>query len=131
MSIFEQASRLDLHFETNRGNLPTAEMWKLKLQSSNGFDLDTTAKEVNRKLKEFDEGSFVTNNDSPRKDLLNLQLDILKYIIADKQEKIKSQKEAAEKAAKRERLLSILADKQDEELKGMTKEEIQAQLEAL
>lgn len=130
-SIFETASRMALTFSTNRGDLPTDSLWSLPLQSKSGFDLDTVAKGVARDLKALDEESFVAVQTSPAKERLSLQLEILKRVIEVKQEENAAKANAAQKAAMRQRLLSILGDKQDEELKGMTKEEIQKQLDEL
>lgn len=131
MNIFEQASRKSLTFQTVRGVISTNELWTIPLQSKSGFDLDNIAKSVARELKAMDEESFVETNTNPAKGLAILRLEILKHIIGVKQEENLARKNAAANAEMRERLLGVLAEKQADELKHLTKEEILAQLEKL
>lgn len=131
MNIFEQASRKSLTFQTVRGVISTNELWTIPLQSKSGFDLDNIAKSVARELKAMDEESFVETNTNPAKGLEILRLEILKHIIGVKQEENLARKNAAANAEMRERLLGVLAEKQADELKHLTKEEILAQLEKL
>lgn len=131
MNIFEQASRKSLTFQTVRGVISTNELWTIPLQSKSGFDLDNIAKSVARELKAMDEESFVETNTNLAKDLAILRLEILKHIIGVKQEENLARKNAAANAEMRERLLSVLAEKQAEELNNLSKEEILAQLEKL
>lgn len=131
MNIFEQASRKSLTFQTVRGVISTNELWTIPLQSKSGFDLDNIAKSVARELKAMDEESFVETNTNPAKGLAALRLEILKHIIGVKQEENLARKNAAANAEMRERLLGVLAEKQADELKHLTKEEILAQLEKL
>lgn len=131
MNIFEQASRASLTFSSARGVLSTDELWSLPLQAKSGFDLDNLAKGVSRELKAMDEESFVETNTNPAKGLASLRLEILKHVIASKQEENLARKNAAANAEMRERLLGALADKQEDELKNLSKEEILAQLAKL
>ena len=78
--LFENATREKVRFETSRGVISVEDVWDLPLQSKNGFDLDSIAKDVNRQLKASGEESFVkptTAGDS----VLELKLEIIKHII--------------------------------------------------
>lgn len=131
MNIFEIATRKKLRFVSQRGILSIEDLWDLPLQSKNMVDLDSIARHVNRELKSLGEESFIGNTKTNQQYLLELSLDILKHIIAVK---IKERDTAAalkDRAAERNRLLEILERKENQELEGMSKEDILKRLEAL
>ncbi|MCG7629045.1 hypothetical protein MHM88_14635 [Epibacterium sp. MM17-32] len=133
MNIFEKASRQKLRFPSVRGELTAEQLWDLPLTSAanNKADLDTIARNVNGELKSLSEDSFVQTKPDPRKPTLELQLDILKHIIASKLKDAEEAKTAAQKVAKRRKILEALADREEQELAGKSKEELLAELEAL
>ena len=131
MNIFEQATRQALRFSSNRGELSTEQLWDLPLTKRDGFDLDTIAKTVNAQLKTLSEESFVTKSQNPAKDSLELKLEILKHIIAVKLKEAEDRRNAAERATERQKLLDILAEKQDGALKELSVEDIQKRLAEL
>jgi hypothetical protein len=130
-NIFEQASRIKLRFPSTRGDLMAEHLWDLPLSSKSGADLDTVAKSVNAALKECTEESFVATSTSPAQALHTLRLEIVKHIIAVRLDENKAKLEAADKAAKKARLLDALARKQDASLEAMSEDEIRAQLKDL
>lgn len=131
MSIFEQASRQKLRFPTNKGALTTEQLWDLPLQSKSQFDLDTVAKSVSGELRGATEESFVATTVNPAKKELELKLEIVKHVIAVRIAENEAARNAAARKTEREKLLGILADKQDEELKNLTPEQIKERLTAL
>lgn len=128
--IFETGTRLKVRFESTRGLLSIEQLWDLPLTSKTQFDLDTVAKAVKRELDQASEESFVQTT-SPAATVLTLKLDIIKSVIATKL----AEREAAQKKEtnrqERARLTELLAAKQDDELKGLSKEEIQTRLDQL
>lgn len=130
MSIFEQASRQKLRFPSLKGELTVEQLWDLPLQSKSGFDLDTIAKSVSRDLKAVTEESFVIET-SPANTTLVLKLDLMKHIIAVRLAENAAAVNRAARAAERQKLLGVLADKQDESLKALTPAEIQQRLAEL
>ena len=131
MNIFEQAVRSKLRIATTKGVVQVEDLWDIPLTSKSGFDLDTTAKAVNTELKAQAEESFVSTSYNPRKAELELQLEILKFVIADKQAENAARAKAQENKEKREKLIAALAKKQDAAIDNMSAEEIQAQIAAL
>lgn len=129
--MFEKAIKQKLRFDSNRGQLTTEDLWDLPLTSRNSFDLDTIAKAVNFKIKESQEESFVKVRSNPAQDKLTLQLDILKYIIADKMQEAETKATTVARQQQRQKLEEVLASKQDDALKGLSVEELQAQINAL
>ena len=128
--MFEKATRLKLRFPSQVGMLSVEDLWDLPLQSSRGASLDTIAKTINKVLKETSEESFVAPVTAQNTEL-TLQLDILKYIIAVKIEEANAAKVIKEKAAKKRDIMAIMADKQNEALKGKSLEELQVELDSL
>lgn len=131
MNIFEQASKKKIRFSSNRGDLTAEQLWDMPLQSKSGFDLDTIAKEVNRGIKESSEESFVTTKSSSATTTLELQLEVLKHIIAVKIEAAAVAAKRTENEARRAKLIEALENKQNSELNNMSSEDILKELEKL
>lgn len=132
MNIFEQAVKQKLRFNSSIGALSVEQLWDLPLTATGYKDsLDTIAIATKKALNDQGEESFVTNKPSALKGVLELQLDILKHIIAAK---IKTRDEAEKRAGnakERERLLEVLAQKRDESVKGLSEAEILKRIEEL
>lgn len=128
--LFIKASRKRFRFESKRGLLTTEQLWDLAL-ISDGFDLDDIAKTVNAELKEVSEESFVKTVNSPRKADLETKLEIVKTIIAVKLAEAEAAKNHAEKVALRTKFLDAVAAKDDEAIKGMSRDELMAKLAEL
>lgn len=131
LNIFELASRQKLRFETNRGPITTEQLWDLPLTSKNGFDLDSVGQTIIIELESTTTRSLVKTAPNPRATQLNLQLDIIKHVIAVKQAENAAKLQAAEKAAKREKLVAALANQEDKALANLTPEQIRAELAKL
>ena len=124
-NIFEQASRDKVRFDSGKGSLTTEDLWDLSLNS-----LDTLAKGVNKQLKAESEESFINPKSTSNKSL-ELKLEILKHVIAVRMAERDAAKDKAEKAQKIATLKELLKDKQLEQMKGMSTEDIEKQLAAL
>lgn len=133
ISMFERASREKLRFPSVKGELTIEQLWDLPLQSSrsNTVDLDSVARTVNTDLKAVTEESFVETRSNPQKAVLTLKLDILKHIIATKQAENAQKVALAANASEIARLKSVLAEKNDEALKVMSQEDIEARIKSL
>lgn len=128
MHIFEQAARKKIRFSTGRGFVTVENLFDMPLLSKDGFCLDTVARKVNSELKEIAEGSFVEDRVNPEKALLELKLELVKYVIKSIQEANAAKREANEAAQRRQVLLAALHSKQVGKIHEMTEEEIQAEL---
>jgi hypothetical protein len=124
--IFERASKKKLRFETQKGLMSTEDLWDLSLAS-----LDTLAKNVNKKLKDENEESFITPKSSKASTELTLKLDILKHVIAIKIAEKERATTNAQRKEELETLKGLLASKKVDELKGLSSEEIQSRISAL
>lgn len=130
MNIFEEATRNNLRFETNRGLLSVEQLWVMKLISNDGFSLDSVGRAIQKLINEQDQGSLVSSNRITKQEKLNiLRLNIIKHIIKVKEDEIElANKELANKE-KKQKLLKLLSDKQDQKLINMSEEEILKELE--
>jgi hypothetical protein len=124
--MFEKASRLRLRFNTARGKVSVEDLWDMPLASRDNFNLDAAAIDVNNELKSKSE-SFVEPKNAVESELA-LKLDILKYIIAVKLKEMKAREDALAKKARKEYILSVIREKQNDELKGKSIEELEREL---
>ena len=129
--MFEKASRLKLRFSTALGNATIEDLWDMPLISRKaGASLDDLAKSLNRSIKDGEEESFVTQK-SAANTVLSLKFDIVKHVIKVKLEEAEASEKATEIKAKKEKILSIIADKEDEALKGKSATELKELLSGL
>lgn len=112
------------------GELVLEQLWDLPLVSANGISLDTTAKAVNAQLKAHQEESFVATS-SPAVTVLANKLEIVKFVIADKQAAVAARQEAANRSAKLNILTEALIEKEIEEVKNLSPEELRKQIAEL
>lgn len=117
MPIFKEATRLRFRFESQRGNLSVEDLWDLPLSvEGDGVSLDVIAKAVNRDLKASEEESFVTVNTDENTEL-RMKLDVVKEIIKFKLDEIEENRKKLLNKEKKAKILSIIAEKQDDNLK--------------
>ena len=129
-ALFVTASRLKFKFPTSVGQVSVEDLWDLPLTSARGANLDDTAKVLHKGLKDADEISFV--KPAVKKTVeLQAKFDIVKYVIDVKMAERDSAAEASEKAAKKQKLLAKLAEKQEQKLDTLSEDEIKAMIEAL
>ena len=117
MNMFEYATRNKLRFPY-KGQISVEDLWDLSLSS-----LDAVFKGLNKQLKTAKEESLLETK-SKEDEVLEIQIDIVKYIVAVKQTEAKVKLQAKENKEKKEKLLAILEDKENEEYKNMSADEI-------
>lgn len=123
--LFEKATRQKLRVATSKGNVSVEDLWDLSLTA-----LNTIAVNLKKELKASEEESFLdvrSNSDITTK----LRFDVVLYILNVKKEEKVAREAAAETKAKKEKLLGILAKKQDAALENMSAEELEKELKAL
>ena len=130
-NLFLQATRAPFRFESSKGDLSAEQQWDLPLTSRTGSDLDTIAKAGNADLKASNEESFVNASNNPAVSRLLAKLAVVKAIIEVKLAQAEATKKRAEKAAERQRLMEVLHSKKDQELQGLSVEEIERRLAQL
>jgi hypothetical protein len=131
INIFEQAVRQKTRFSTHRGVISAEQLWDMPLTSKSGFDLDTVGQGVVAELESSTTRSLVNAKPHPRAAELELQLALIKHVIAFKQEENAANLAKAEKQAKRAKLIEQLGKKQDAAIEALSEDEIKKQLAAL
>lgn len=115
--MFEKASRFKLRF-AYKGLSSVEDLWDLPVT-----DLDTIYKGLNARLKAQAEESLLGEK-SQADTVLGLKIDIVKYIVSVKLSDQKAQENRQLKAAYKQKLLGIKAEKQDAELRDLPVEDI-------
>ena len=128
--MFEKATRLGFRYPSVRGALTTEDLWKMSLESTNDFNLDAVAVELDEEVSKLGSKSFVKKATTDTRHAAE-RLDIVKHIIAIKVKAKEAAALAKDKKAKREKILNLIADKQDEELKGKSQEDLLKELAEL
>lgn len=121
--MFEKASRQKLRFNVQGGVYAVEDLWDLPLQSIKGNSLDSIAIGLSKEIKALGEESFVTTKPVGN-DLLQLKLDIVKHIIVTKQAENETRAKAAANKAAKDKILGLIAQKQDEDLSSKSLEEL-------
>lgn len=134
-SLFEQASRLKLRFDSRVGQLSVEDLWDLPLTSPTGnrTNLDSIAIALHRQTRESAETvSFVTPSTSNVQAAeLDLKFQLVRHIISVRVAERDAAKDAADRREKKNRLLELIAKKQDAALEEKGIDELMAMVEAL
>lgn len=129
---FEAATRLKLRLASVRGDLSIEMLWDIPLRSRDDFNLDHVAKTASRAAKELSEESFVeTAARTPAQVRAGLALEVVKYVIEVKLAEEAADKQRADRKLEKEKLLRILAEKQDGKLGELGEKELQKRIAAL
>lgn len=131
INIFEYATRNKLRFASTKGELSVEQLWDVPLRSTDGFNLDAIAKGANKAFKDATEESFVTTTRTPAVTRLELTLEVVKNVISTKLADEEMAKRRAENKTEKEKLLRILAEKQEGRLSELTEKELQKRIAAL
>lgn len=124
MELFEVASRKKYRFPF-RGMISVEDLWDLNMTQ-----LDSIYKVLSKSVKtEKEEESLLTAKKCDE-DLENM-VEIVKRVFKVKKDEAEAAKNAREKAQKKERLLEILAKKQDESLNAKSEEELLKMIDEL
>ena len=122
--MFEIATRKKLRFSF-KGWVSVEELWDLSVE-----DLDSIFKALNSQLKEINEESLLKTKTKENKEL-DTKIEIIKYIVKVKLEEEDLRLKAKERREKKQRIMEIMAAKQDETLQNMSMEELERMLDEL
>jgi len=122
--MFEVAARTKMRFPF-RGVVSVEDLWDL---STTG--LDSVFKTLNSQVKQVKEESLL-NTKTKEDEVLDLQIEIVKYIVKVKLAEEALRTQAKIKKEQKQKLMAILETKQEESLQNKSVEEIQAMLNEL
>lgn len=129
MELFAKAVKTGLTFSSVKGTLLPQDLYKMPLTGNNGFNLDQISRELLKVVRSTQEDSLVVTSKVNPTD--QLRLEVLKFIIEDKQADEQAATLLAVKKAQRESLLALKAKKQQDQLGELSLEDIDAKLAEL
>ncbi len=122
MDIFEYAAENKLRFPY-KGSISIEDLYDLDVE-----ELDMIFKTLNREVKKSNEESLLAKkSDSDTK--LNVKIEIIKKIVSKKLAEIEESKNAIMKKHKNEKIMELIAQKQDENLRSLSIDELKKMLE--
>lgn len=119
--LFKVATKKRYRFNF-KGQITVEDLWNLSVE-----DLDKIYKNLKSQQKSAIEESLLQTVSKEDRELNN-KIEIIKTIVMDKLAAKERAMKAAEKKAQNQRILEIMADKQDAALKEKSIEELQAML---
>lgn len=120
--MFEVAVRNKFRFPF-RGVISVEDLWDLSTK-----DLDSIFKTLNSQLKQVKEESLLEVKTKEDQEL-DMKIEIVKYVVKVKLEEENQRLKAKELKEQKQKIMEILASKQDQALQNKTVEELQAMLE--
>ena len=123
-NMFEIATRTKMRFPF-KGMVTVEDLWDLSVQN-----LDKVFKALNSQRKEAQEESLL-NTKSSEDERLETQIEIVKYIVGVKLDEQAARLKAAENKEKKQKIMALMAKKDDEEMENMSREELQKLLDEL
>lgn len=124
MNMFAYATRNKVRFPY-KGLISTEDLWDLSVT-----ELDKIFKTLNAQAKQSQEESLLeSKNDGD--ELLENQIEIVKHIVTVKLREQKAREREADKAAQRQKIMAIIARKQDESLENASLDDLQTMLDSL
>lgn len=122
MSIYKQATRLKLRFQTEKGPLSAEQLWDLSISA-----LDKLAVALEKEYEKSDGKSFVRK--STEKDrVAKLRFDIVLDVLTSKMEEDEAARNASNAKEHNEKILALIAKKKEASLEGLSIEDLEKQL---
>lgn len=120
--MYKEATRQRLRFVTPQGTLSTEQLWDLSIPV-----LDTLAVRLEEEHKESGKKSFVVKKSAKDK-TAKLRFDIVLDILTTKVEEAEILRGAADIKEHNQKLLALIAEKKDDELRGKSVAELEKML---
>ena len=123
-SLFELATKGKYRFPY-KGQVSVEDLWDISLEG-----LDSIYKTLNTELKKSEEESLL-NKKSKEDEVLNNKIELIRYIVRVKLDEASAREIASANAMKKNKILEIMAVKQDQALHNASMEELQKMLSEL
>lgn len=128
-NMFEMASQFKFRYPW-KGMITTEDLWDLNLGQ-----LDAVYKALSKELKACQEGDSLLStkpaNFFDKERELTAKIDLVKYIFNCKNQAAELHRMEAERSAKKQHILEILAAKQENTLQNMSEEDLKKMLDDL
>lgn len=125
MNIYQEASKRGLRFNTEKGVLSVEQLWSLSFAT-----LGRIIKAVKEALKKSggDDDLAFLNEDNKQDTTELLRFEILKDVYLTKQKENEELRNAASVKEYNQKILSLIQEKKEDKLKGLSVEELEALL---
>ena len=124
MEMYKQAAILGLRVQTTKGLLSVDQLWTLKLK-----DLSDSLKALKKNSTKTSDSELDFLEETTKIDVISeLAFEIMKDVYLTKREEANRVKEDAEVKAYNQKIIEIIARKQDQDLENKSLEELQALL---
>ncbi len=123
--LVQKAVRKKLRFATNKGEVSVEDLYDLTLA-----ELNEAAKHYNRQVKLVEEEDFLKETNVANIDTL-LRFNIVLHVLNTKKQEQADRIKAAENKETKQKLMDALVRKEDEELDGMTKKQLEKAINKL
>jgi hypothetical protein len=129
--MFEKIARIKARFDSPQGQLTVEDLFDIPLISSRGkANLDDIARGLSKQVREAETESFVIR--PPKADeSVALKLEVVKRIITVRLAEAEEAKLKKDNKEKKQRLLSLIAQKEDEQLVGQSIDDLRKMVEEL
>ncbi len=124
MELFEIATKKKYRFPY-KGIITVEDLWDLNVTA-----LDQIFKNLNKRLKEMGEESLLKTKSTEETDIENM-VEIVKHIVVVKEQEKTNRLAQKERDAKKQRIMSIISDKEDKALTELSTEELRKMLDEL
>lgn len=124
MNIFEVATREKYRFPY-KGMISVEDLWDLSLTV-----LDSIYKSLNKEVKQSQEESLLETKSKADVTLAN-KIEIIKHIVSVKQQEVTNRLLEKERKEKKQRIMEIMAKRDDEALEKASDDELRKMLEEL
>ena len=118
-NIYKEALRRNIRFEF-KGLRSTEELWDMRLE-----ELDSIFQFLNAQRKTKSEESLLSTQ-NPEVSELDLKIEIVRDIVGTLLQEKAEREESANKAARKQKILEMVARKEDDELGNLSADELKA-----
>lgn len=129
MHIIAKAAKTGLLINTPRGSMNVLQLWQMPLTGNNGFNLDVVSRDLLASVRQGAQESLVTTSKISSTD--ELRIEVLKFIIADKQADADARKQEVANIKRKQELQELIADKMRMKEQGRSLEDLEKELRSL
>ena len=119
--MYKEASKLKLRFQTTKGSLSVEQLWEVSMTA-----IATIVRNLKKELKKDndDDLSFLDEGPSTVDKVAQLRFDVAKDVYLTKRAEKDAADVAAETKAHNQKILELIKEKQEDQLKGKSIAEI-------
>lgn len=131
--MYEKALRNRYRYHTALGALTVEDLWDLPLTAGRlgAVNLDEIAIGLDKQLQDSGRSFVVPDAKSKERDVLQDQLEIVKHIISVRMKEAEDAAKAKDRRERKQKIMEIMADKDDAKLRSMSKAKLEELLAEL